>query len=199
MGLQETDFQQNFHLGAVGHTQTVQSELRIIDDATTATLVSSKIPGISDKDFDSIWKFALHPVYRIETEKMAHAGVPLPFLQGFQFLFDRATVRLQPGYADVLANMRYVGSQKHLDALMEDPGSVDLASFVTLNGASGQHGDNGHADVLAARSPEPVTMGAANRPPTLSRTRTAASQTRLVQRDDPREPALGWPILPSHP
>jgi hypothetical protein len=107
-------------------------------------------------------------------------------MQGFQFLFDQGTVRVQPGYADVLTNMQYVGSREYTDALMQDPGSADLTSFVTLNGASSQDGDNGHDDLLAARGPELAAVGAANGPLPLSRTRAAASETHLVRRDDRR-------------
>ena len=103
----ETDFQQAFRLGHSGYNQTVQFDFQLIGKETTATLVSSKISGITADDFGSVWNFGLQPVYAIEMQKMAHTGVPIPFMTGMQFLFDEATVVIQPGYADVTADILY--------------------------------------------------------------------------------------------
>ena len=210
----ETDFQQNFHLGAVGYNQTVQSDLQLIDGETQATLVHSNIKGIDNSSFPSIWNFVLQPIYALETQKMAHTGVPLPFMEGFEFLFNQATVAIQPGYADVLANMTYIGTSAYTEALTHDPASVDLSKYLTHAGAGSQSGARQPASPVPATvgaasparmaggsdldpaaegapyRPELAAVGAAGRPPTLSRTRTAAARTRLVRRDEPRKPAL---------
>jgi hypothetical protein len=34
----------------------------------------------------------------------------VPFIQGFQFLFEEATVQVQSGYVNVIANAQYKGT-----------------------------------------------------------------------------------------
>ena len=69
--------------------------------------MGSATARITADDFGSVWNFGLQPVYAIEMQKMAHTGVPIPFMTGMQFLFDEATVVIQPGYADVTADILY--------------------------------------------------------------------------------------------
>jgi hypothetical protein len=114
----ETDFQQNFRLGTAGYNQTVQFDVQLIGSGTSATLVSSTIPGINASTFPTIWNFVLQPVYALELQKIGQTGVPLPFMKGFQFLFEQATVTVQPGYAAVLTNVQYIGSPQFTEALI---------------------------------------------------------------------------------
>ncbi|HMF79724.1 MAG TPA: hypothetical protein VK604_28945 [Bryobacteraceae bacterium] len=57
-----------------------------------------------------IWNLALQPEYANEMAKMGQTGVPVPFIQGFQFLFEQAVVQVQANYVDVLANVQYKGA-----------------------------------------------------------------------------------------
>jgi hypothetical protein len=171
----ETDFQQNFRLASAGYNQTVQSDFQLIDSETSATLVSSNIPGINASTFPSIWNYVLQPTYALEIQKMAHTGVPLPFTAGLQFLFNQATVAVQVGYADVLADVQYIGTAQFADVLTGDPKTVDLAAFI----------DQAKGPAERPLAPEPVKIGAASGPPGLHRTKSAAAQTRLVRRTDP--------------
>lgn len=180
----ETDFQQNFRLASAGYNQTVQFDFQLIDSGTSASLVSSTIPGINASTFPSIWNYVLQPVYALETQKMAHTGVPLPFMVGLQFLFNQATVNVQPGYADVLANVQYTGSSSFTDSLTRDPKLVDADALIDefSNGAS--------PECL----PELVRMGTAGGPSGLHRTSVTAAQTRIMRRGSV---APGSP--PAHP
>lgn len=173
VNFQETDFQQNFHLASAGNNQTVQFDFQLIDSMTSAQLVSSTIPGIDATTFPTIWNFTLQSVYAIETQKMAHTGVPLPFMAGLQYIFDQATVAVQPGYADVLANVEYVGTAEFVDALGRDPKMVDLTRLI----------DRFKAGAEQRRPAMPVTMGVGKSQ--LHRTRSAAARTRLVRSGQP--------------
>ena len=53
----------------------------------------------------------LQPKYADVMLAMGQAGVPVPFIEGFEFLFDEATVTVQDGYVTVLARC---GVQGHL-------------------------------------------------------------------------------------
>ncbi len=103
---------------------------------------------------------------------MGHTGVPLPFMAGFQFLFDQATVALQPGYVDVLANVEYKAPPAFTEALAREPGTVDLFSLLQ-QGAVAAH--------ATRPGREPARWGGASRVAGLSRTRTTAATTRLVR------------------
>jgi hypothetical protein len=179
VNIQETDAQQNFRLGSAGNNQTVQFDFQPLDNLTQAQLVSSTIPGINDADFPSIWN-VLQQVYATETQKMAHTGVPLPFMAGLQYIFDQATVVVQSGYVDVLANVEYLGTAEYAAALGRDPKTVDLTRLV----------DQFKAPAERPLPAMPVTMGAGKSQ--LHLTRSAAARTRLMRRG---QPAVG-PAMP---
>jgi hypothetical protein len=167
----ETDFQQNFHLGNAGYNQTVKFDFQLINSETSASLVSSNIPGINASDFPTIWNYILQPVYALEMQKMAHTGVPLPFMAGLKFLFDQATVAIQPGYADIHADIEYFASAAFAGALSRDPATVDVPALMAqLPDQAGP-----------SPSPEPARTTAAGGRPALHLTRSAASRTRLVR------------------
>lgn len=104
----QTDVLQDFVLGVSGTTQTLQFAFQIVTDLTTTKFVSSTIPGIDSGDFGTIWNWVLQPVFGTEVEKIGQAGVALPRIKGFDFLFEKATVTLEQGYAAVLADVQYV-------------------------------------------------------------------------------------------
>jgi hypothetical protein len=104
----QTDVLQAFVLAVSGTTQTLQFAFQIVTPLTTTKFISSTIPGINGGDFGFIWNFALQPVYAIEVAKIGQAGVALPRIQGFDFLFNNATITLVPGYANVLTDVQHV-------------------------------------------------------------------------------------------
>lgn len=165
----ETDFQQNFHLGNAGYCQTVKFDFQIINSETSAELVSSSIKGIDTKDFPDIWNFILQPVYTQEMQKMAHTGVPLPFMAGLRFLFDQATVAIQPGYADVRADIEYFASAEFAGALSRNLAIADMPSPMAQHPAQTE------------RPPALARTGVAGGPAGLHRSRAAARRTRLVR------------------
>jgi hypothetical protein len=102
-------------------------------------------------------------------QMMAHTGVPLPFMAGLQFLFNQATVTVQQGYADVLANVQYIATAEFTDALAHnrtDEVRLLLEQFTYVAGAPA--------------TPEPIRIGGGT--PALHRTRSAARKTQVVRR-----------------
>ncbi len=106
----QTDVLQNFQLGIAGTTQTLQFAFQIVDGLTSTTFVSSSITGtgIDSGDFSFIWNWVLQNVFASEVALIGQAGVALPRMQGFNFLFSNAIVTLQPGYASVLADVQHI-------------------------------------------------------------------------------------------
>jgi len=104
----QTDVLQGFALGISGTTQTLQFAFQIVSPLTTTQFVSSPIPGINSGDFSYIWNWVLQPVYGLEVAKIGQAGVALPRIQGFNFLFNKANITLASGYANVLSDVQYV-------------------------------------------------------------------------------------------
>jgi hypothetical protein len=98
----EADFLHSFVLGVSGTAQTVQSQYQIAGNPT-ATLVSSNISGVTADTFAGLWQYVLSPVYANVMQEVASTGVPLPFIEGYTF--QESTVSLQPGYADITANV----------------------------------------------------------------------------------------------
>lgn len=177
--IDETDFQQNFHLGiGPNNTQTVQFDFQLINGETTATLVSSHISGISVSDFPTVWNLGMHSAYQNVMQSLGRAGAPLPIMQGFRFLFEQATVAVQapssgqPGYVDVLTDVEFIGTPAFIEALAREPGTVDLFSLLRQG-------------TVAADAPrptrEPARWGGSSRAAGLSCTRTTAAKTRLVR------------------
>ncbi|MCU1266502.1 MAG: hypothetical protein JWM21_2820 [Acidobacteria bacterium] len=104
----QTDVLQAFVLGISGTTQTLQFAFQIVTPLTTTTFVSSPIPGVNGGDFTMIWNWVLQPVYGTEVAKIGQAGVALPRIHGFDFLFNNATITMAPGYANVLSDVQHV-------------------------------------------------------------------------------------------
>jgi len=168
INIQETDFQQNFRLNTTTeNAQTIQFDFQLIDNETTATLVSSTIPDVNPEDFALLWNFALQAAYARIMRDMAHTGVPLPFMAGLQFVFNQATVTVQQGYADVLANVQYIAPAEFTDALAHNR-TDDVRSLLKQCTYSAG----------APATPGPVRIGGGT--PTLHRTRSAARQTQVV-------------------
>lgn len=103
----QIDVLQDFKLGIAGSTQTLQFAFQIVTALTTTKFISSPIPGINSGDFGFIWNFVLQPVYGNVVAAIGKAGVALPRIKGFDFLFDKADINLASGYADVLADVQH--------------------------------------------------------------------------------------------
>lgn len=103
----QTDVLQAFQLGISGSAQSLKFAFQIIPGLTTTTFVSSTVAGIDTGDFGFIWNLALQPAYAATVAKMGQAGVALPRIPGFDFLFDQAVVTVQPGFVDVLTDVQH--------------------------------------------------------------------------------------------
>ncbi len=169
--IDETNFQQNFHLGiGPNNTQTIQFDFQLINGETEATLVSSNIPGINVSDFTEVWNLGMHDAYQNVMRSLGRAGVPLPFMAGFQFLFDQATVAVQPGYTDVLTDVEFIGTPAFIQALAREPGTADLSSLLRPRAVAAHGTQPGR---------EPTGYGKSSRLSGLSRTRTALRRRDL--------------------
>ncbi|HEY0418863.1 MAG TPA: hypothetical protein VGC80_05025, partial [Acetobacteraceae bacterium] len=86
-----------------------------MDMLPSATFVWSSLPGVNQGDFGDIWN-ALRTNWQNVLAQIGKAGLPLPHIPGFGFLFSGATVTVMPpvggadGYLSVLANMTYSAS-----------------------------------------------------------------------------------------
>jgi hypothetical protein len=105
--ISETDTLDAFVLAHSGTTQTLQFVPSIIPTLTTATFVSSPFHKIDVMGFPYIYNLALRPVFAAAAKAVGKAGVALPRIQGFNFLFDNATINLEQGYASVLTDVMH--------------------------------------------------------------------------------------------
>lgn len=117
----QTDILQAFVLGVSGTTQTLQFFFQMVPGATTTQFISSTIPGIDGGDFGMIWNWVLQPVFATEVAQMGKAGVALPRITGFNFLFAHATVTVASGYVGVLADVQHVTDSSGVKYLMSKP------------------------------------------------------------------------------
>ena len=109
LNISETDTLEAFVLGhnEAKTTQTLQFVPSVIPALTTATFVSSPLPGINVSSFGYIYNLALQPVFAKVATAVGKAGVALPRIKGFNFLFDKATIDLEQGYASVLTDVMH--------------------------------------------------------------------------------------------
>ena len=172
VSIDETDLQQNFHLGiGSNNTQTVQFDFQLVNSETTATLVSSTIPGIDVSTFPSVWNLGMHTAYLNVMQSLGRAGVPLPFMAGVQFRFDEATVTVQPGYAEVLTDVEFP-PPAFVEALAREPRTADPSSLLRQGTVAARATGPGR---------EPARWGGTSRVAGLSRTGAAAASMRLVR------------------
>ncbi len=122
----QTDTLTELALGVSGTTQTLQFVFKIVPSETTTTFVSSPISGINGGDFGMIWMSALQPVYAQEVAKMGTAGVALPRITGFDFLFDQAKITIEDGFVAVLTDVKHVSDTGLLYLLSKPQMAIDL-------------------------------------------------------------------------
>ena len=95
------------------HTQSVLFTFTQPSDAQpNATFVSSTIPGVDGANFGDVWE-ALSSSWMKVFEQIGKAGLPLPRIPGFDFLFQQAQVGVNAatstadGYLSITANVSY--------------------------------------------------------------------------------------------
>jgi len=116
----ESDSLDAFVLGIAGPTQTLQFVPTLIPTLTTAQFVSSTI-GIKSGDFGYVWNWVFQPVFVTVAQAVGRAGVALPRMQGFDFLFDSAMITLKQGYADVLTDVKHVDDHRTVVTPAQQP------------------------------------------------------------------------------
>lgn len=121
----ETDVLRDLKLGISGNTQTLQFTFHLIPTLTSAKLISSTVSGIDATSFPFMWNFVLQAVFSTELEKMGKTGVALPRMPGFDFLFDKATIAILPGYVDVLTDVQHVSDSGIKYLLSKDTIELD--------------------------------------------------------------------------
>ncbi|HEX8745429.1 MAG TPA: hypothetical protein VF712_20055 [Thermoleophilaceae bacterium] len=100
------DVLRNLGLGVSGGAQTLKFSFG--HARAVAKFVSTTIPHIDGPSFGFLWNNAGELPYDTELGKIGGgAGVPLPIMQGFHFLFDKAQLSVQEGYVSVLAQVEF--------------------------------------------------------------------------------------------
>jgi len=107
-----TDVLENLALGIANNAQTLQFGFF---PGTNSVLVTFNQSNFLDKsvigDFGTqIWPHACEPVYDKLLSEMGLTGVPLPIMQGFQFLFDKAVLSIRPqDFIAILSDVEFKG------------------------------------------------------------------------------------------
>ena len=103
----------------LGHSSqgTAQSVIftfaQAMDKLPVASFVSSTIPGVNGGSFGDVWN-ALRTNWQVTFAAIGTAGMPLPHIPGFDFVFGNAPVTVVPplagsdGYISVSASVTYV-------------------------------------------------------------------------------------------
>jgi hypothetical protein len=111
----QTFVMQDLKLG-LSSTRTTQSVIFTFiqpeDVFPQPTFVSSTLPGVNNADFSDVWN-ALRPNWQQAFSAIGAAGLPLPRIPGFDFLFDQAEITVKPavpgadGYISITTNVTY--------------------------------------------------------------------------------------------
>lgn len=102
--ISEVDILTNFQFGVANGVQTIQCDYQILGQPI-ATLTSSNIADVNPLTFGDIWTGSLGLVYGQIVQNVAATGVPVPWIEGYTL--QESMVTLQPGYADVVANVAF--------------------------------------------------------------------------------------------
>ena len=61
-----------------------------------------------------IWNFSLQMVYATELAAIGRAGVALPRIPSFDFLFSDAVITLEDGYASIVTDVQHAKDPKRV-------------------------------------------------------------------------------------
>ena len=105
--VQRVDILTNLQLGlSTNNTQSLQ--FAFANASNKATFISSSIPGFDGTIFGNVvWPVTAEPMYALALQGLGKTGVPLPIMQGFQFVFDQAQLSVQEGYVSILASVEF--------------------------------------------------------------------------------------------
>jgi hypothetical protein len=105
--VQRADVLTNLQLG-LSHNNTQSLQFAFANASNEATFISSSIPNFDGTMFGKVvWPVTAEPQYALALQGLGKTGVPLPIMQGFQFVFDQAQLSLQEGYVSILANVEF--------------------------------------------------------------------------------------------
>ena len=97
------------------NTQTLQ--YGYANASSSVKYIGSSIPKFDGTTFEkNVWPWTGEQLYIANLKKLGEKGVPLPIMQGFQFVFDHAQISTQQGYVSILADVEFI-SRKALKAV----------------------------------------------------------------------------------
>lgn len=107
--VQRTDIQTRLSLGVtqVAGSKAQTMQFAYLNNSYAATFVSSTVPKFPDGEqfADIIWPQVGEPAYDNVLAAMGKAGVPIPIMSGFNFVFGGAQLSVQEGYVSIQAQI----------------------------------------------------------------------------------------------
>ncbi len=104
--LRRVDIQTDLALGIAESGQAQTLQFSFLNASNSATFRSTTIPGFDETSFGQlIWPVVGESAYAEAMQGLGEQGVPLPIMQGFQFLFQEATLSVQDGYVSIQAQV----------------------------------------------------------------------------------------------
>jgi len=105
--VQRADVLTNLKLG-LSNNNTQSLQFAFANATNIATFISSSIAGFDGTVFGNVvWPVTAEPRYAEALQGLGKTGVPLPIMQGFQFVFDKAQLSVQEGYVSILASVEF--------------------------------------------------------------------------------------------
>lgn len=106
--MQRTDLQTNLVMGVAqvngSNAQTLQ--FSYVNNTYAVTFISSTVPNfVNDGAFASGMGNVVEFQYDIVLQDMGNAGVPIPIMEGFSFVFADAQLSVQQGYVSITAQV----------------------------------------------------------------------------------------------
>lgn len=105
--VQRSDLLSNLRLGIAPQSGAQTMQFDFVKLSSTATFESSSIPNFpTGINFGAlVWGLAGEPQYELLASTMGKIGVPIPIMQGFQFVFEQAQLNVADGYVSILAQV----------------------------------------------------------------------------------------------
>lgn len=108
--VQRVDIQTNLALSiATGSTSVQTMQFSYLNHSAIPAFISSTVPGFpsSDTFAQVIWPTTGEPAYDNALAAMGKTGVPIPIMNGFQFVFENAQLSVQQGFVSIQAQVQY--------------------------------------------------------------------------------------------